>query len=216
MKFQITVPARWAWHDHAEASRRVHGAAYATYVGAYKSRFRFTEGEALVTRYDVEGIVRSFCARCGSPLLYERPRAPEMVNIPRALFLSRTGREPRYHLNIDETPDWAYAGEPLKPLAMASRAWSGPGRSGASGAFDRLRQDHQRKDLEQHLRPDHGRVGGRIVLRGHLDHVAADDVGAGAVHAGSPAPASGVRPPASEKPVPGAKAGSSPSTSKEM
>jgi hypothetical protein len=127
VKFQITVPARWAWHDHALSSRRAHGAAYATYVGAYTSRFRFTAGAAHVTRYDDGGIVRSFCARCGSPLLYERPRAPEMVNIPRALFLTRTGREPRYHLNIDEAPDWAYAGEPLKPLkGYPGVVWTGP------------------------------------------------------------------------------------------
>ena len=127
VKFQITVPARWAWHDHAPSSRRAHGAAYATYVGAYKSRFRFTAGAEHVTRYDDGGIVRSFCARCGSPLLYERPRAPEMVNIPRALFLARTGREARYHLNIDEAPDWAYAGETLKPLkGYPGVVWTGP------------------------------------------------------------------------------------------
>src|SRR5512140_137922 len=29
--FEIDVPARWAWHDHSPASRRAHGAAYATY-----------------------------------------------------------------------------------------------------------------------------------------------------------------------------------------
>jgi hypothetical protein len=127
VRFQITLPARWAWHDHGLASQRAHGAAAATYVGAYKSRFRFTAGEALVTRYDDGGLARSFCSHCGSPLLYERPRAPEMVNIPRALFLTRTGREPRYHLNIDETPDWAYAGEPLKPLkGFPGVVWTGP------------------------------------------------------------------------------------------
>ena len=128
VRFQITVPARWAWHDHGEPSRRAHGAASATYVGAYKSRFRFTAGSELVSRYqDEAGIARSFCGRCGSPLLYERPRAPEMVNIPRALFETRTGREPRYHLNIDQTPDWAYAGEPLKPLkGYPGVVWTGP------------------------------------------------------------------------------------------
>ncbi|HEX7563259.1 MAG TPA: GFA family protein, partial [Bradyrhizobium sp.] len=30
--FEIDTPARWAWHDHSAASRRAHGAAYATYV----------------------------------------------------------------------------------------------------------------------------------------------------------------------------------------
>jgi len=35
---------------------------------------------------------------------------------PRALFQSRTGRQPLYHIGIDELQDWAYAGEPLVPL----------------------------------------------------------------------------------------------------
>ena len=44
----IGFPARWAWHDHSAASRRAHGAAYATYVGSWRSRFRVTKGEAKI------------------------------------------------------------------------------------------------------------------------------------------------------------------------
>jgi hypothetical protein len=39
-----------------------------------------------------------------------------MINIPRALFQSRTGRQPMYHIAIEEMQDWAYAGETLAPL----------------------------------------------------------------------------------------------------
>ena len=60
--------------------------------------------------------MRSFCARCGTPLFYERPRSPHMVNIPRALFTGRTGRQPLYHIAIEELQEWAYTGEPLVPL----------------------------------------------------------------------------------------------------
>ena len=65
VEVEIGVPARWAWHDHSAASRRAHGAAYATYVGSYKSRFRVTKGEASIGRYEDKeaGRVRSFCKR---------------------------------------------------------------------------------------------------------------------------------------------------------
>jgi hypothetical protein len=36
-----------------------------------------------------------------------------MVNIPRALFSGRTGREPRYHVAIEELQDWTYTGNRL-------------------------------------------------------------------------------------------------------
>jgi len=118
VRFEIDVPARWAWHDHSAASRRAHGAAYATYVGSWRKRFRVTKGNAAIARYEdgATKAVRSFCARCGTPLLYEKARAPHWVNIPRALFSARTGREPRYHLNIAEQQDWIYLGEKLAPL----------------------------------------------------------------------------------------------------
>jgi hypothetical protein len=116
--FEIDVPARWAWHDHSRASRRAHGAAYATYVGSWRKRFRITKGEAAITRYEDKpgGTARCFCATCGTPVIYERARSPHMVNIPRALFGGRTGRQPLYHLAIEELQEWAYTGEPLVPL----------------------------------------------------------------------------------------------------
>lgn len=115
---EIDVPARWAWHDHTRASRVAHGAVYATYVGSWRKRFRITEGEDCITRYDdaATRTSRSFCKRCGTPLFYERGRSKHMVNIPRALFRNRTGREPLYHIGIDELQPWAYMGAPLGPL----------------------------------------------------------------------------------------------------
>jgi hypothetical protein len=116
--FEIAVPARWAWHDHSAASRRAHGAAYATYVGSWRKRFRITKGKADIVRYQDASTktVRSFCARCGTPVSYERARSPHMVNIPRALFSGRTGRQPLYHIAIEEMQEWTYTGKPLVPL----------------------------------------------------------------------------------------------------
>ena len=118
VEIEIGFPARWAWHDHSAASRLAQGAAYATYVGSYRSRFRVVQGQEHITRYeDVETrTARSFCARCGTPLIYERGHSPTMVNVPRALFEQRTGREPRYHVGIEQSPEWAYWGEVLAPL----------------------------------------------------------------------------------------------------
>lgn len=129
VRFEIQYPARWAWHDHSRASRIAHGAAYATYVGSWTKRFRLTGGEdAIACHEDKEaGTTRSFCAHCGTPLLYERARSPHMINIPRTLFATRVGREPRYHLRISELQDWTYSGEPLAPLkGFPGVAWERP------------------------------------------------------------------------------------------
>ena len=118
VQFEMEYPAFWAWHDHSRASRLAHGAVYATYVGTWRKRFRITAGEREINRFEEKetGAVRSFCRCCGTPLIYERTRSRHMINIPRALFQSRTGRQPIYHISIEEMQDWAYAGEPLVAL----------------------------------------------------------------------------------------------------
>lgn len=132
VRLEIDVPAVWAWHDHAESTRRASGGAYATYVGSWKSRFRILEGEEHIARWKDEktGTTRSFCQTCGTPLMYERPRSPKMVNIPRGIFESRTGREPRYHMNLPQMADWTYLGEPLGPLkGYPGVMWERPRKS---------------------------------------------------------------------------------------
>ena len=141
VRIEMDVPARWAWHDHSERSRRAQGCAYATYVGSYKSRFRVLEGEDCLTRYkdDAAGTTRSFCARCGTPMLYERAASPTMVNIPRAAFSERTGRETRYHMNLSEQADWTWAGEKLVPLkGYPGVMWEPPRRTRRARVADAM------------------------------------------------------------------------------
>lgn len=118
VEVEVSVPVRWAWHDHKRASRLAHGAAYATYLGAWRSRFRIVRGEEHVMRFvePATNNTRSFCNGCGTPIAYERAHAKQMINIPRALFTARTGREPLYHIGIEELQEWTYLGAPLAPL----------------------------------------------------------------------------------------------------
>jgi hypothetical protein len=118
VELEIDFPAFWAWHDHSAASRRAHGAAYATYIGCWRKHVRVAKGLKRIARFEdvATESTRSFCSRCGTPLIYERKGSPHMINLPRALFTGRTGREPRYHVAIDELQDWTYRGERLVPL----------------------------------------------------------------------------------------------------
>jgi hypothetical protein len=131
VRIEIVVPAFWAWHDHSKDSRRAQGCAYATYIGVWKSKTRVVQGAGSITRFEdaKTRTARSFCGKCGTPLFYERPRAPKMVNIPRALFDTRTGREPLYHIAWDEAAEWEYRGEALKPLkGFPGVMWTGAKR----------------------------------------------------------------------------------------
>src|SRR5499425_531051 len=77
VELEIDFPAFWAWHDHSEASRRAHGAAYATYIGCWRKHARVVKGQRRISRFDDAETesTRSFCSRCGAPLLYMRKRS---------------------------------------------------------------------------------------------------------------------------------------------
>lgn len=131
VRLSIDVPAFWAWHDHSRASRHAQGCAYATYVGVWRSKMRILDGEDEITRYEDKkaGTARSFCGVCGTPILYERGTSPKWVNLPRALFTTRTGREPRYHVAIEQQAEWIYLGEKLVPLkGYPGVMWTRPTR----------------------------------------------------------------------------------------
>lgn len=148
VELEIDFPAFWAWHDHSAASRRAHGAAYATYVGCWRKHVRVAKGVKSIAHFEDTKTKtrRSFCRHCGTPLLYERRHSPHMVNIPRALFTSRTGREPRYHLNIEEFQDWAYAGEPLRALkGYPGVVWERPKSRKRSRGFNEYERGTQRE-----------------------------------------------------------------------
>jgi hypothetical protein len=84
VEIEVALPVFWAWHDHSAASRRAHGAAYATYVGCWKSKVRVAKGDALLTRFEDKDAarIRTFCSRCGTPVMYERSHSPKMVTSP--------------------------------------------------------------------------------------------------------------------------------------
>ncbi|HEY6577924.1 MAG TPA: GFA family protein, partial [Rhizomicrobium sp.] len=95
----------------------------------WRKNFRVIKGAKKITRFEdsENDAARSFCARCGTPLLYEKKRSPHAVNVPRALFAGRTGREPRYHLNFSDRQDWSWTGEKLVPLkAYPGVVWERP------------------------------------------------------------------------------------------
>src|SRR5260370_5834528 len=88
VELDIDFPAFWAWHDHSAASRRAHGAAYATYIGCWRKHARVAKGQRSIARFEdaKTGATRSFCSRCGTPLLYERKGSPAYGHCPASAF----------------------------------------------------------------------------------------------------------------------------------
>jgi len=104
IRFEIDVPARWAWHDHslAAGARMARRTPPMSEAGASGFALRVARPPSPATRTRRRrrrGVFAAIAAR-RSPT--SAPRSPHMVNIPRALFSGRTGRQPLYHIAIEE------------------------------------------------------------------------------------------------------------------
>jgi len=107
VRFELTLPSKWVAHCHCSMCRRAHGAPFVTWVGVERDRFRVVAGDADLARYrSSPPATRSFCGRCGSPLLFESERWPGEVHIARASIPGAIDREPVAHVFYSDRADW--------------------------------------------------------------------------------------------------------------
>lgn len=107
VRFEVTLPAKFCAHCHCGNCRRAHGAAFVTWAGFPDERFAVTAGEEHLARYATDtGATRSFCGRCGTPLLYQGPRWPGEVHVARAAIDGRIDKLPGAHVYVDHAADW--------------------------------------------------------------------------------------------------------------
>ena len=107
VRFEVDGEIEDFSHCHCSQCRRLHGAAFATFAGVSRDRFRYVAGESDIRVYaSSEGNDRVFCAVCGSNILVDPGEEPE------ALYLSMSavdGDPPRpagYHAYVGSKAPW--------------------------------------------------------------------------------------------------------------
>jgi hypothetical protein len=101
--------------------RKAHGAAFGTYAAARAAEFKVLEGAELIARYrSSPGIVRTFCARCGSTLQWLRESKPEVVDVALGVLDEDPGVRPAYHIYVDSKAPWYEITDGLPPHAAGA------------------------------------------------------------------------------------------------
>lgn len=107
VRFEFGLPTLWCAHCHCTLCRRAHGAGFVTWVGVDAGRFNLTTGTDSLVRYaSSHGANRSFCANCGSTLLFESERWPGEVHVVLANIDTPIDREPAKHAFADDHAPW--------------------------------------------------------------------------------------------------------------
>jgi len=99
-----------------------------TYVGFARSDVQWS-GDSLRTFPSSAGVLRSFCARCGSPLSFSGDRWPDEIHLFAASFDDPAHLKPSVHVHAGEQLSWLRLDDGLPRYATTPR--EGPPLSSA-------------------------------------------------------------------------------------
>jgi len=120
VEFAYDGEPKWTLNCHCESCRRATSSPMATWISVPLSSFRFTSARPSYYASS-QGVRRSFCAKCGSPLTYENERIPGEIHIL-AVALSDAGKvQPTAHLFVEDQLPWFEAADELPRYAKTRR-----------------------------------------------------------------------------------------------
>lgn len=88
-------------------SRRLHGAAYATFSGVLRKDFQYVSGEdQITTSASSEKNLRSFCSNCGSNILAAPEAEPDIYYVSISTIEGNPRHPPAYHIYVGSKAAW--------------------------------------------------------------------------------------------------------------
>ena len=107
-------------HCHCLHCRKLSGAPFITWIEVKASGFRFTQGEPV--RFEVrDGVERSFCGACGSPLTYQNRALGDSIDLTAGTLDDPSDLEPRDHVWFERHLSWADVGPDLPRFQRGRR-----------------------------------------------------------------------------------------------
>jgi hypothetical protein len=107
IQFQIEGGPKWIADCHCADCRRATGAAVSTYVGVEWEQTEFSTGSPSTYRSS-EGVKRTYCADCGSPIAYQGERWPSEIHFFVGLFERAEDLVPQEQVYAAEKLPWLH------------------------------------------------------------------------------------------------------------
>lgn len=107
ISFVVAGPLSDPLNCHCTMCRKAHGAAFRTRASILTANFAWLNGEALVKRYQSSpGEYRTFCSHCGSNLITEFERNPDVLGLPLGSLDDDPGVQPERHVFVGSKAPW--------------------------------------------------------------------------------------------------------------
>jgi len=119
VKFEVFGESYSIGHCHCESCRRQSGSVMTSFASFRQDQVIFTGAMPNRNNKD-DGVTRSFCGQCGSPVAYESSDRPNEIQLQLGLFDDLEPLKPSNHSFLNEKPSWLHADEHLP-----QDGWSG-------------------------------------------------------------------------------------------
>jgi hypothetical protein len=101
-------------HCHCSQCRKAHGAAFGTYARVNRRDFTLLSGETEIRSFpSSEGMLRTFCGRCGSTLQFIRESRPDTFSIAAGTLDDDPGIRPSLHIFAGSKAPWFHIADDL-------------------------------------------------------------------------------------------------------
>ena len=104
ISFTVSTRPRFVGYCHCNACKKATGAPVSCYVGLARSDVTLVgEPRSFATS---EGVARTWCATCGTPVAYESARWPGEIHFHIAMFDHPETLKPTGHVYTNEQLPW--------------------------------------------------------------------------------------------------------------
>ncbi len=101
VRVEVRGEPLWTGHCHCRSCRRNTASLVATFVGYHPEAVKFPAASRRVFESS-PGVLRGFCARCGTPISYESSRFPDEIHLYVGLMDDPARFSPAFHVHFAE------------------------------------------------------------------------------------------------------------------
>ena len=117
VRYRATSSPRVVTHCHCLHCRRISGAAFVTWAEFQYAGFAFTAGTPFFFS-SREGVTRSFCGSCGTPLTFRDAATPDGIDVTACSLDDPMAVTPQDHVHHRRRLDWIRLSDGLPVFQM--------------------------------------------------------------------------------------------------
>jgi len=115
-RFRVSETAKSRCYCHCNSCRLAFGAPFVAWATFPTAEFRLIRGE-LAQYQSSEGVLRGFCASCGTGVTYRNQGRIDQIDVAVATLDNPGSLQPEYHIWISHKLSWVTPGNQLPQFA---------------------------------------------------------------------------------------------------